>query len=399
METKWPRRLVVLVGLGLLWWTTPILAEDVGQFNRVVNQVDHLKQGKAPPVPAKVPDGVANQDKINTRAKSMAVVQFVDDSTMTISPKSKVTIEDYMYDASKAQTQGTVKLLQGVVESVIPTEKLQKKDIKIITTTAIAGIRGTTLITVANPEGPGKPESTVFYVIPGPKPAEPGKKKKASVRIRTYAPELMSNAPTVRFIAERLQQNIPLDQTIEEALKAGHEPCDIIKAAIALGVNAQQLVWSFQKVFSIDPQYRKICTPSDTLKCSIEALRALKVVDVSEMQYVIVKEDLAPIKGKINPGDLAAISKLATTGIDGPIPNYPPSQEQINQAKLPQEALEIAESLIQAGASPAELNIALESMNLNTITVEAAAVVPQSEQTTTVGQGGNEELPQMSPAQ
>ena len=399
MKTTWPGKLAVLVGLGLMWWATPILADDVGQFNQVVNQVEHLKQGKAPPLQAKVPDGVAIQDQVNTKEKSMAVVQFVDDSTMTISPKSKVTIEDYMFDAGKAQSKGTVKIIQGVLESVIPTEKLQKKDIKIITTTAIAGIRGTRLVTVANPEGPGKPESSIFYVIPGPKPTEPGEKKKSIVRIRTYAPELMPSAPTVRFVADHLQKNIPLDQTIVEALKAGHKPAAIVKAAVVLGVNPDQLVWSFQKVFAADPQYRNVCTPCIILKATVEALRALKVEDISEMQYVIIMENLAPIRGKIDPGDLAAISRLSTTGIEGTMPHYPPSQNQIDQAKLPQLARQIAASLISTGASQAELNVCMDDMGLSFVTVEAWAQLPQQETSTTVGQGGVEDLPPVSPSQ
>jgi hypothetical protein len=80
---------------------------------------------------------------VSTREQALAVVQFVDDSTITISPKSKVTIEDYMYDANKGNSKGTIRVLEGVVETVIPTtDKLQKKDINILTTTAIAGIRG-----------------------------------------------------------------------------------------------------------------------------------------------------------------------------------------------------------------------------------------------------------------
>jgi len=141
MQTRWP--LLLLVLLLALGWATQVLAEDVGNFTRVVNQVDQLKKGKEPAVPAKVPNGVQNQDVVRTREQSMAVVQFIDDSNITISPKSKVTIEDYMYDASKGRAKGTIKVLEGVVETVIPTtDKLQQKDIQIFTTTAIAGIRG-----------------------------------------------------------------------------------------------------------------------------------------------------------------------------------------------------------------------------------------------------------------
>ncbi len=140
MKTRWP--LVFLVLLLAVGWATQVLAEDVGNFTRVVNQVDQLKKGKEPAVPAKVPNGVENQDVVRTKEQSMAVVQFIDDSNITISPKSKVTIEDYMYDANKGRAKGTIKVLEGVVETVIPTtDKLQKKDIQILTTTAIAGIR------------------------------------------------------------------------------------------------------------------------------------------------------------------------------------------------------------------------------------------------------------------
>jgi len=140
MQTRWLLMLLVLLAFG---WGTQVLAEDVGKFSRVVNQVDQLKKGKEPALPAKVPNGVENQDVVRTKEQALAVVQFVDESNMTISPKSIVTIEDYMYDATKGQTKGTIKVLEGVVETVIPTtDKLQDKDIQIRTTTAIAGIRG-----------------------------------------------------------------------------------------------------------------------------------------------------------------------------------------------------------------------------------------------------------------
>ena len=141
MQKKWP--VVLLVLLLACGWGTQVLAEDVGNFSRVVNEVDQLKKGTEPAVPAKVPNGLENQDVVRTKEKAMAVVQFQDESTMTITPKSKVTIEDYMYDATKGRAKGTIKILEGVVEAVVPTtDQLQQKDIQIRTTTAIAGIRG-----------------------------------------------------------------------------------------------------------------------------------------------------------------------------------------------------------------------------------------------------------------
>jgi hypothetical protein len=140
MKTRWPLVFVVLcLALG---WAAQVPAVDVGNFTRVLNQVDLLKKGQGPALPAKVPSGVENQDLVRTHEQSMAVVTFMDDSNVTISPKSKVTIEDYMYDASKGQTKGAIKVFEGVIETVVPnTDKVQQMNIKIFTTTAVAGIR------------------------------------------------------------------------------------------------------------------------------------------------------------------------------------------------------------------------------------------------------------------
>ncbi len=50
--------LILLVISGLLSWTSPALSEEVGNFTQVVNQVDHLKKGSEPAVPAQVRSGM-----------------------------------------------------------------------------------------------------------------------------------------------------------------------------------------------------------------------------------------------------------------------------------------------------------------------------------------------------
>ncbi len=385
MQIRWPFLFVVLLASGLCWGAAPALAEDVGQFTRVVNQVDQLKKGKAPAVPAKVPGGVANQDMVSTKAKALAVVQFVDDSTITISPKSKVTIEDYMYDAQKARNKGTIKILQGVVETIIPTtDKLQQKDIQIFTTTAIAGIRGTRVVTVALPEG------SIFYVLPDPKQVKPEKSK---IRIRMYAPDVMPEAPTMRFVAERLKKKMPLRQLVEEALEAGLDPCEVIKAAILQGVKVEDLAEAFQKVCSGDPEYKEFCTSCLILKCTVEALRTLKEVEISEGQFCIVMKNMAPIVGDINPEDLDAIAILATTGIEGPLPYYPLSPKQLDQAKLPQETQQVYTALVNAGAPAEDLRACMDAMGIPAETFAFAPPPPAPG----LGGGGGPGVPPLVP--
>lgn len=391
MQAKRPVLFVLLVAWVFFWGAAPTLAEDVGQFTRVVNEVDHLIKGQEPVLQAKVPDAVETQDMVLTKEQSMAVVQFVDESTITISPKSKVTIEDYMYDPSKARNKGTIKIFKGVVEAIIPTtDKLKQKDIQIYTTTAIAGIRGTRVVAAVMNDG------SIFYVLP----PEQVKAEKSKVRIRMYAPDMMPDAPTVQFVSERLSQGMPLRQMVAEALAANHQPCNIIKASILYGIKVEELYGAFDQVCQADPKYKEICTPCIIMKCALEARRALKQVDIGEMQYGILVEDLAPILGEIDPKDLAAIKKLPTTGIEGPIPNYPPTPEQINQAKLPKEAQQIYTSLVNVGAPVGDLRACMGTLGIPlgpealAYTPESTAPPPAVTGTGLGGGGGGPETPQ-----
>jgi hypothetical protein len=74
MQTRCSPLLAALLVFGLWSWTAPALAEDVGQFTRVVNQVDQLKKGEEPVFAAQVPGGVEVQDMVRTREQSISVV-------------------------------------------------------------------------------------------------------------------------------------------------------------------------------------------------------------------------------------------------------------------------------------------------------------------------------------
>jgi hypothetical protein len=116
-------------------------AEEIGSFTQIVKNVDLSKGGKPPVQPAKVGGEVAIKDMVETHADSRAQMQFVDKTTMIVAPQSKVTIEDYMVDRKTGKTHATMKLLQGLVRTVVP-EKAGNEDFKIKTTTSIMGIRG-----------------------------------------------------------------------------------------------------------------------------------------------------------------------------------------------------------------------------------------------------------------
>jgi len=116
-------------------------AEEVGSFTQVVKSVDHLKGGKSPAQPAKVDGKVAIKDGVETHADSRAQMKFVDNTTMIVAPKSKVTIEDYMVDRKTGKTKAAMQVFQGLVRTVVP-EEAATPDFQIKTTTSIMGIRG-----------------------------------------------------------------------------------------------------------------------------------------------------------------------------------------------------------------------------------------------------------------
>jgi len=116
-------------------------AEEVGSFTQIVNSVDHLRGGKPPAQPAKVDGKVAIKDGVETHADSRAQMKFVDNTTMIVAPKSKVTIEDYMVDRKTGKTKAAMQVFQGLVRTVVP-EEAATPDFQIKTTTSIMGIRG-----------------------------------------------------------------------------------------------------------------------------------------------------------------------------------------------------------------------------------------------------------------
>jgi hypothetical protein len=134
--------LIIMVALviSLPIWAS---AEEVGNFIKIEDRVDHQKGETGPVSLAKVKEPVEVRDQIQTYDISRAQVEFRDKTTITISPKSKVAIESYMFDASKFEQTGKFNLIEGVMKVVVPvSEAGHKTNITIMTSTAIMGIRG-----------------------------------------------------------------------------------------------------------------------------------------------------------------------------------------------------------------------------------------------------------------
>ena len=123
---------------------TSAQADVVGRLTQVEGRVDILKGGQLPATPAKVNDGVQMGDVLRTKSLSKAQITFIDNSTMTISPESRVGIEAYMVDSTQNKRNAVVQLFQGLAHVVVSKVfKAAEPDFVVKTQTAVMGVRGT----------------------------------------------------------------------------------------------------------------------------------------------------------------------------------------------------------------------------------------------------------------
>lgn len=116
-------------------------ATVVGRFSQVEGQVDLLKGGKLPATPVKLQDKVESGDLIRTKTRSKAQITFIDNSTVIITPGSRVTIEEYRFDAATKHLRAVLQVSPGQV-LIHKGSEAQEPDFVIKTHTAVVRFRG-----------------------------------------------------------------------------------------------------------------------------------------------------------------------------------------------------------------------------------------------------------------
>lgn len=133
--------LVLIFGLGLSAWAS---AEVVGHITEVQGQVDRLKGGKLPAIPVKLQDAVESGDVLRAKSMSRAQITFIDNSVITISPRSRLAIQAYEFDPAKKKRNAVLRIFQGLAHVVVSKlYKVEEPDFIIETNTAVTGVRGT----------------------------------------------------------------------------------------------------------------------------------------------------------------------------------------------------------------------------------------------------------------
>jgi hypothetical protein len=82
-------------------------------------------------------------DRVVSGLNGEALIILSNGSTFSLLPNSKFEIEEYR--GNKSVVKGTLKLMMGKLKANIVDKRDRKKDFKIKTSTAVAGIRGTEL--------------------------------------------------------------------------------------------------------------------------------------------------------------------------------------------------------------------------------------------------------------
>lgn len=125
---------------------TGLWAAEVGSLVQAEGNVEILRQGKLPAVPAKVSDQLDPGDVIRTKSGARAQVRFIDDTVLTIAPGSMVAINEYLYDAPKGLRRAVLNVFRGLVSCVVSRLlKAEQPTFLMQTHTALLGVRGSEL--------------------------------------------------------------------------------------------------------------------------------------------------------------------------------------------------------------------------------------------------------------
>jgi hypothetical protein len=96
-------------------------------------------------------DSVVFQEQLETVENSAALIRFVDDSTLAIGANSKVLIDAFVFDPSKADGHALINISVGTLRFV--TGQMPKGKTVIKTPTATLVLRGTAVTVHVHPDG------------------------------------------------------------------------------------------------------------------------------------------------------------------------------------------------------------------------------------------------------
>lgn len=128
-----------------LLFTATADAQPVGKITTVEGRVDILRAGTTVAVPVKMGDAVNVGDILRTKSDGKAEITFIDNTVMTVGPRSRLGIDEYLYKPAEEKRAAALRLYRGRTGFKIPRPVYPAEGSKfeMKTRTAVAGVRGT----------------------------------------------------------------------------------------------------------------------------------------------------------------------------------------------------------------------------------------------------------------
>jgi len=139
-----------------------VKSADIGITTGVEGEILQTHKGQNTSTDVKLASPVFMNDHIKTKPESKATFTFDDKSSLTLGENASVNIKKHIYDPEKDLRQTVVNVALGTVRFVVTKGKSKGSAFKVVTPTAVAGVRGTEFVVTVQPNG-----KTTFINIEG----------------------------------------------------------------------------------------------------------------------------------------------------------------------------------------------------------------------------------------
>ena len=121
------------------------MAQVAGKLTKVSGRVDILRVGTTAAAAVTLNEEVSIGDIVRTKSDGTAEITFIDNSIMTVGPRSRLGIEEYLYKSEENKRVASLKLLRGRAGFTVakPVYTAAGSKFEMQTKTAVAGVRGT----------------------------------------------------------------------------------------------------------------------------------------------------------------------------------------------------------------------------------------------------------------
>jgi hypothetical protein len=130
-----------------------VRSADVGIATGTEGKILQFHEGETASSDVKLASPVFMNDRIKTKSDSEASFTFDDKSSLTLGENSNISIKKHIYDPDKDLRQTVVNVALGTVRFVVTKGKAKGSSFKVVTPTAVAGVRGTEFVVTVDKGG------------------------------------------------------------------------------------------------------------------------------------------------------------------------------------------------------------------------------------------------------